>query len=118
MNLRRFFSTIWIDIATFVVIGVIFLVPFAFIFVTAAKTPAEASQFQFTWPTEFRLFENIQEVMAFGNYRMFLALWNSLVLTVGSVTLIVLFAALVAYVLQRRNDRMAAIVSTPSCSPA
>ena len=48
MNWRRFFSTIWIDIATFVVIGVIFLVPFAFIFVTAAKTPAEASQFQFT----------------------------------------------------------------------
>jgi raffinose/stachyose/melibiose transport system permease protein len=33
-------------------------------------------------------------------------------LTVGSVTLIVLFSALVAYVLQRRADRMAAVVSS------
>ena len=112
MNWRRFFSTIWIDILTFIVIAIVFLVPFAFIFVTAAKTPAEASQFQFTWPAQFRLFENIAEVMAFGNYRMFLALWNSFVLTVGSVTLIVLLGALVAYVLQRRNDRTAAVVSS------
>jgi raffinose/stachyose/melibiose transport system permease protein len=112
MSLRKFFATVWIDLAALVVIGIIFVVPFAFIFVTAAKTSPEAALFQFTWPTEFRLFENIAEVMAFGNYRMFLALWNSLVLTVGSVTLIVLFAALVAYVLQRRADRMAAIVSS------
>ena len=112
MNWRKFFSTIWIDILTFIVIAIVFLVPFAFIFVTAAKTPAEASQFQFTWPAQFRLFENIAEVMAFGNYRMFLALWNSFVLTVGSVTLIVLLGALVAYVLQRRNDRTAAVVSS------
>jgi raffinose/stachyose/melibiose transport system permease protein len=111
MNVRKSLATIWIDILTFVVVAIVFLVPFAFIFVTAAKTPAEASQFQFTWPAEFRLFENIAEVMAFGDYRMFLALWNSFVLTVGSITLIVLFAALVAYVLQRRNDRVAAIVS-------
>jgi len=112
MNWRKFLGTIWIDLATFVVIAIVFLVPFAFIFVTAAKTPAEASQFQFSWPAQFRLFENIAEVMAFGNYRMFLALWNSFVLTVGSVTLIVLLGALVAYVLQRRNDRTAAIVSS------
>jgi raffinose/stachyose/melibiose transport system permease protein len=112
MNLRKFLATVWVDVVTFIVIAIVFLVPFAFILVTAAKTPAAASQFQFTWPAEFRLFENITEVMAFGNYRMFLALWNSFVLTVGSVALIVLFGALVAYVLQRRNDRMAAIVSS------
>ena len=50
--------------------------------------------------------------MAFGDNRMFLALWNSTLLTVGSVTLIVLFSALVAFVMQRRRDRVASIVSS------
>jgi len=53
----------------------------------------------------------MREVMAFGNNRMWLALWNSMLLTVGSVTLLVFLAALVAYVMQRRGDRMAAFVS-------
>ena len=43
---------------------------------------------------------------------MLLALWNSTLLTVGSVTLIVLFSALVAFVMQRRRDRVASIVSS------
>jgi raffinose/stachyose/melibiose transport system permease protein len=50
--------------------------------------------------------------MAYGDNRMFLAMWNSSVLTVCSVTLIVLFSALVAFVMQRRRDRMASVVSS------
>jgi len=50
--------------------------------------------------------------MAFGDYRMFRALWNSTLLTVGSVTLIVLISALVAFVMQRRADRTASVVSS------
>lgn len=112
MKLRKFFAAIWVDLLALIVIGIIFVVPFIFIVLTAAKTRQEAAFFQFSWPSEFRLFENIAEVMAYGDYRMLLALWNSMLLTVGSITLIVLFSALVAYVLQRRSDRMAAIVSS------
>jgi raffinose/stachyose/melibiose transport system permease protein len=43
---------------------------------------------------------------------MFKALWNSTLLTVGSITLIVLLSALVAFVMQRRQDRVAAIASS------
>ena len=71
-----------------------FIVPFVFIFLTAAKTSQEAALFQFSWPSQFQLLDNIQDVLAYGDGRMFLALWNSTLLTVGSVTLIVLFAAL------------------------
>ena len=112
MNLRKFISSIWIDALSLVVIGIVFVVPFAFIFLTAAKTRPEAALFQFSWPSEFQLLQNIGEVLAFGDYRMFRALWNSTLLTVGSVTLIVLLSALVAFVMQRRQDRMASIVSS------
>jgi raffinose/stachyose/melibiose transport system permease protein len=100
------------DVAVFSVIGVLFLVPFAFIFLTAAKTSAEASLFQFSWPAKFQLFENLRDVLTYGDHRVLLAMWNSTLLTVGSITLIVLFSALVAYVMQRRGDRMASLVSS------
>jgi raffinose/stachyose/melibiose transport system permease protein len=90
MKAKRFFAGIWMDALSLVVIGIVFVVPFAFIFLTAAKTRAEAALFQFTWPSQFQLLENLREVLTFGDYRMFRALWNSTLLTVGSVTLIVL----------------------------
>lgn len=109
---RRLLASLWVDAIALVVIGVIFVVPFIFILLTAAKTRQEAALFQFSWPSQFQLFENIRAVVAYGNYRMLLALWNSAVLTIGSVTLIVLMSAMVAYVMQRRRDRMASVAST------
>lgn len=112
MNIRKFVASIWIDVVALIIIGIVFVVPFIFIFLTAAKTPAEAGLFQFTWPSQFQLIENIHEVMVFGENRMLLALWNSTLLTVGSVTLIVLSSALVAFVVQRRADRLASVVES------
>lgn len=111
-RIRKFIASAWVDVATLGIIGIIFVVPFVFILLTAAKTRSEAALFQFSWPSQFQLIENIRDVMAFGNNRMYLALWNSTILTVGSVALIVLFSALVAYVMQRRSDRTASIVSS------
>jgi len=68
--------------------------------------------FEFTWPSQFQLLENIKEVVEFGDGRIFLAFANSIFITVASVTLIVLLAALVAFVLQRRRDRVASAVSS------
>ncbi len=112
MNIRKFVASVWIDVVALIIIGIVFVVPFIFIFLTAAKTPAEAGLFQFTWPSQFQLIENIHEVMVFGENRMLLALLNSTLLTVGSVTLIVLFSALVAFVMQRRADRLASVVGS------
>ena len=112
MRARNFIADIWIDVVALIVLGVIFVVPFVFIFLTAAKASGEAALFQFTWPSQFQLLENLREVLAFGDNRMFRALWNSTLLTVGSVTLIVLFSALVAFVMQRRQDRVASVVSS------
>jgi raffinose/stachyose/melibiose transport system permease protein len=112
MKVRKFIASAWLDAVALIIISMVFVVPFVFILLTAAKTRAEAALFQFSWPSEFQLVENIREVMAFGNYRMFLALWNSTILTVGSVTLIVLISALVAFVMQRRADRTASVVGS------
>ena len=112
MKVLRTIKRYWMDAAFLVVVGIVYVVPFMFILLNAAKTSAEAGLFQFSAPSQFRLVENIQEVLAFGDNRMFLALWNSTILTVGSVALIVILSALVAYVMQRRRDRLASIVGS------
>lgn len=112
MNIRKLIASLWIDVVSLIVISIVFVVPFIFIFLTAAKPRTEAAMFEFTWPSQFQLLENIKEVVEFGDKRIFLAFANSIFITVASVTLIVLLAALVAFVLQRRRDRVASAVSS------
>jgi raffinose/stachyose/melibiose transport system permease protein len=112
MKLRKFISGMWIDAIALIMLVIVFVVPFLFILLTAAKPRPEAALFQFSWPSKFQLLQNIRDVIEFGDGRMLRALWNSTLLTVGSVTLIVLLSALVAFVMQRRADRTASIVNS------
>ena len=82
--------------------SVIFAVPFLFILVTAAKTPREASRLDFSWPAHIQLWDNLVQVVKARDYMLMLAYLNSTIITVGAVTLLVIFAAMVGYVLQRR----------------
>lgn len=111
-KISKWIKDYWVDAVALVIVGILFIVPFIFIFLTASKSRQEAGLFQFSWPSQFQLLQNLVEVAKFGNYRMPRALWNSMLLTVGSVTLIVLFSAMVAYVMQRRKDRVASLVGS------
>jgi len=91
---------------------VVFVVPFAFILLTAAKDRVEAAQLDFTFPTTWQFVENIQEVIGTRNSLMVIAMRNSLVLTVASVALVVLLSAMVGFVLQRRRNRVGSLVSS------
>jgi raffinose/stachyose/melibiose transport system permease protein len=84
---------------------VVFLVPFAFIFVTSAKTPQDAANLDFTWPVQFQLWDNIQAVLTTRDFVVLRAFINSTTLTVFSVGIMVVLAAMVGYVLQRRKSR-------------
>ncbi|MDU0345356.1 carbohydrate ABC transporter permease [Microbacterium sp. KSW2-29] len=90
---------------------VVFLVPFAFILVTAAKTAPEASMLAFSWPSEWKLWDNIAAVLADRNGILIRAFVNSIVLTVASVIVMVVLAAMVGYVLQRKRSRWNGVVN-------
>ena len=111
-NSWKLIKKYWLDAIGLVFVFVFFIVPFIFIFLTAAKTSQDAAMFGFSWPTEFQLLENLIEVLQFRDYRMARALFNSIALTVSSVTLIVFIAAMVSYVMQRRQDRVSSVATT------
>lgn len=111
MTAARALRTYWLDAIAVLVAAIVFVVPVVFIVLTAAKAPTEAARLEFSLPAVWMLFENMGAVIGARNGLMVTAMRNSLVLTVASVTLIVLFSAMVGYVLQRRRDRVGAIVS-------
>jgi len=98
------------NISVFIFLSVIFIFPFIYIILMASKTSKEAATLQFSLPDHNQLLPNLKEVIAFGDYRMFRALINSTTLTIGSVALIVIFAALFAFVAQRRQDKVSIVL--------
>ncbi len=94
-----------------VVSAVFFLVPFAFILVTASKDRTEANLLEFSWPKNFVLFQNLSEAFVARDYLMVIAFINSLILTVASVTLLVFLSAMVAYVWQRRSGPLSGLIN-------
>jgi raffinose/stachyose/melibiose transport system permease protein len=111
MRAVRAIRSAWLDAVALIVVSIVFVVPFLFIVVTAAKERVEASRLEFTWPEHWLLLDNLAEVIGARDNLMVTAMRNSLILTVASVTLIVFLSAMVGYVLQRRRDRVGAVVT-------
>ncbi|WP_226966212.1 carbohydrate ABC transporter permease [Tessaracoccus defluvii] len=100
-------STRWIiGIVGILLTTVFFLVPFAFVFMMAGKTAPEAARLEFSWPTEFVMLDNIVAVFQARNYMLIIAFINSTILTVASVTLMVIFGSMIAFVLDRRRSKL------------
>lgn len=91
--------------------GVVFLLPFAFIVLTAAKSRTESAMLDFSLPSQWQLWQNLQEVIATRDYIVIVAFINSTILTVASVTTMVVLAAMTAFVLQRRKSRWNGLVN-------
>jgi raffinose/stachyose/melibiose transport system permease protein len=111
MNALRRVRGLWLELIALAVALVVFVVPFVFILFTAAKDRAESARLEFTLPEQWLLLANAGEVIDARNGLMVTAMRNSLILTVGSVTLIVLLSAMVGFVLQRRRNRLGSLVS-------
>jgi raffinose/stachyose/melibiose transport system permease protein len=90
---------------------VIFLVPFAFMLLTAVKSQTQAIDLDFAWPTQWRIARNFKEVIEAHDSVLLRAYVNSIILTVASVALIVVFASMAAFVLQRRRGKVGALAN-------
>jgi raffinose/stachyose/melibiose transport system permease protein len=90
---------------------IVFLVPFAFIILTAVKDRRQAATRSFDWPTSWHVWDNFMEVLRTQDYMLVTAFINSIILTVASVTLLVVLGAMVGFVLQRRPSRWTPIVN-------
>ena len=84
----------WLEAVSLSAVFVVFVIPFIFMVLTAAKDRRESARLEFSLPTEWHLLENIQAVLEEQNGIMYTAMINSLILTVASVTITVILSAL------------------------
>lgn len=111
LRTRRRPKGLWLGLIAVLASIVVFILPFAFIVLTASKTQKEASLLEFSWPTEWAFFDNLVTVVQTGDYILVRAFANSAILTIVSVTLMVIFAAMTGYVLQRRKSRWNGVIN-------
>lgn len=85
---------------------IIFLMPFVFVFLQAAKNPKEAGLVTFSLPTEWQFWPNLLQTLQTNDYQVLWAFLWTTVITVFACAIMVVFAAMVGYVLQRKRTRL------------
>jgi len=105
-----FVRNYWLSAVAIVVSAVVFLIPFSFIILMAFKDKTQAQLLDFSWPQGMHLWSNIVEVVTTRNWMLLTAFINSTILTVASVTLVVIFSAMVGFVLQRRKTKFNGLI--------
>lgn len=89
----------------------VFVIPFVYIFTIASKTAEETRTLGFSWPTEWRLWQNAVEVFETNDFMIVRAFNNSFWLTVFSVTTVAVLSAMVAWIIDRRGGRIGKIAN-------
>jgi raffinose/stachyose/melibiose transport system permease protein len=89
------------------VASVVFVIPFAFIFLTASKTSEQAAKLRFDLPEQWTAWENLVAVFEANDFMILRAFNNSFWLTVFSVTILVVLSALAAWIIERRGGAFA-----------
>ncbi|MEU0089805.1 carbohydrate ABC transporter permease [Kribbella sp. NPDC006257] len=90
---------------------IVFVIPFAFIVLTAVKDRQQAALLDFSWPHQLRIVQNFVEVVKARDYMLVIAFINSTILTVASVAGMVVLAAMAGFVLQRRKSRWNGLIN-------
>ncbi|MBW3090792.1 MULTISPECIES: carbohydrate ABC transporter permease [Bifidobacterium] len=98
-----------IHAAIVILLMLVFLaIPFWILIVTAGKTQAEAVVPSMALPSQWHLIDNIKEVIVEG--KVFPALLGSLIVTVPSVFICLLFGSMAAWIFGRRTSKGTAML--------
>lgn len=90
---------------------VIFGIPFYFVIINSFKSRADASNLSMAWPTSFHIMDNYKEVLGAQHGMVVRAFFNSTVITVLSITVLIVVCSMAGFVLQRRRGKTNTIVT-------
>lgn len=85
---------------------ILFGIPFYFVIINSMKSGKEAAQMNLSWPSTFHMIENYKEVLTVGNGVVLRAFFNSTLITVSSIAILILVCSMAAFVLQRRAGKI------------
>lgn len=92
-----------IAVLTLVLSTVIFWIPFYFVIINSFKNQAESALMNMSWPKSFHILENYRNVLTAADHMLVRAFYNSMLLTVLSISVLIIVSAMAGFVLQRRE---------------
>ncbi|GGF99174.1 carbohydrate ABC transporter permease [Paenibacillus abyssi] len=98
-GLKRFVTGFFAVLLT----TVVFWVPFYFVIINSFKNQAEAAEMTMALPTTFEIFNNYKEVLTTADNMLIRAFYNSTLLTVLSIIILIFVSAMAGFVMQRRE---------------
>ncbi|WP_231637475.1 MULTISPECIES: carbohydrate ABC transporter permease [Bacillales] len=81
----------------------IFWIPFYFVIINSFKNQAESALMNMAWPKSFHILENYRDVLTASDHMLVRAFYNSMLLTVLSVGVLIVVSAMAGFVLHRRE---------------
>jgi raffinose/stachyose/melibiose transport system permease protein len=100
-----------LEIASVAIALVVFVIPFLFMLLTAVKSADQASDLTFSWPSSWHVVQNLKDVFSARDYILLTAFKNSIILTFVSIIVLVVLAAMVGFIIQRRPGRAASVAN-------
>ncbi len=109
--MRRTNSQIILEIFIIAAIAAIFIGPLMYVIFSAGKTVAEAADMSFLPPAKPQYLENFVTAVQASNYMLLRAFYNSILITVLSLVILVGASSLAGFVLGRRKARAVSVAN-------
>jgi raffinose/stachyose/melibiose transport system permease protein len=105
------YRSIWADIIGVLLTVIIFILPFYFLVVNAAKGTSESFRLNMSPPKKWLLFHNIGKVVSDHDWHVLRSTYNSFILTIFSVFLLVIISGMTGFVMHRKRNRASSIAN-------
>lgn len=93
------------DLIGLILIAVVFFVPFIFIILNSFKERREAGLMKFSLPDVWAISENYRVVIENNDYQLLQGCWNSGIVSLVTILVLIVICSMAGFVLQRRKGR-------------
>lgn len=108
---KRKYRPLWIELIGLFLTVAIFLLPFYFLIVNAAKNSEESFKLSLSPPKDWDLLKNFKYVIMDNDWEILRATKNSFIMTIFSVFFLVIIAGMTGFILHRKRDRISKVAS-------
>jgi len=103
--MRRKLIKCFVEVVAVILSLVIFGIPLYFVVLNSFKNRTEAAEMNIKWPTEFQIIENYREVLTTNHGVVIRAFFNSTIITIFSLLVLVIISSMAGFILQRRTGK-------------
>jgi raffinose/stachyose/melibiose transport system permease protein len=109
--MRRKIARAAVEIAAIILTLTIFGLPISYVVTNAGKSTTAAAEMSILPPEKSQYLENLATVISTSNYMLIRAFFNSTVITILSIALLIGISSLTGFVLERRRGKAVSWVS-------